>query len=174
MKVSEKQKIVENINALLQKSNSIVISDFSGMTVELTDILRKKFHESGATYQVIKNTLLKRAVQDTDMAKIDPFCKGPTAVAIGYEDPAAPARIFRDFLKDNPDKLKIKGGYLSGSAIDVEGVKRLADMPTFAELRAQLLGVISAPAQKVAAQIAAASQQLVGVVQAHIDDAKDK
>lgn len=163
MKKSEKQQIIDDMSALLKKSSSIVLGDFSGMTVEQVDSLRRKFHEAGVDYRVIKNTLLLRAVDGTDMAQIEPFCKGPTAVGIGYDDPAAPARIFKKFIEDNPDKLKVKGGFLSGTVLDHAGYERLADIPTFAELRAQLLGVIQAPAQKVAS-----------VLQAKIDDAEEK
>lgn len=163
MNRSEKQQIINNMSELLKKSSSIVIGDFNGMTVEQADALRREFHKAGVTYQVIKNTLLMHAVKDTDMAQIEPFCKGPTAVGIGFDDPAAPARIFKKFIENNPEKLKVKGGFLSGSVLDEAGYKRLAEIPTFAELRSQLLGVIQAPAQKVAS-----------VLQARIDDSKEE
>lgn len=172
MNRTDKDTIVNRLHQGLSEAEAVVLADYTDMIVAQANDLRGRIAKAGSRYHVVKNTLLKRAAAGTPFEAIGALCEGPTAVALGFDDPAAPARVLEAFIKDNPKGLKLKGGFMAGRLLDEAGVKALAKMPTLTELRAQLLGVLSATAQKLVGTIAAAPQQLVGVVQARID--KDK
>lgn len=142
-----------------------MVADFKGLSVEQTDELRSEFRNAGVTYEVVKNTLIRRAVADTDKEGLSALFKGNTAIAFHPEDPAAPAKVFRDYAKKN-DKLKLKGAWLAGNILDAEGVKQLATMPGKDELRARLLNVFMGVPTKLVRTLAAGPQTFVQLLSA--------
>lgn len=139
-----KQDIVSDIKAKFENAESVVFLDYRGLTVEEVTELRNQMRAVGVEYKVMKNTMIKRAVDELGITGIDHILEGPTAVAFGTKDPAAPAKVIVDFIKKYK-KTEIKGGVLNNNAIDVNGVKYLADLPSKEELLAKMLGSLNAP-----------------------------
>jgi len=158
----------ENIAALkgdLAKATSLVLADFRGITVKNDTALRREFRLNGCKYQVVKNTLLGRAVEGTGMAGLEKLFVGPTAIAYSFEDPAAPAKIATKVAKGE-EKFVIKGGYVDGKALDAKGVEALSKMPTKDELRSSFLALLVAAPQNFLALLTAAPQQTLAVLAA--------
>jgi large subunit ribosomal protein L10 len=162
---NDKAAVIERLREALADVPAVIVTDFVGLTVEETDTLRSKFREAGVKYEVVKNTLVKRAIADTPMTEIAPLFKGNSAIAYHAEDPVAPAKIIRDFAKDN-EKLRIKGGWLDGKALDAAGVEQLAALPGKDELRAKLLSVLNGVPTKFVRTLIAAPQSFIGVLNA--------
>jgi large subunit ribosomal protein L10 len=158
----------ENISALkldLAKAQSLVLADFRGINVKNDTALRREFRLNGCKYQVVKNTLLGRAVEGTGMAGLEKLFVGPTAIAYSFEDPAAPARIATKVAKGE-EKFVIKGGYVDGKALDAKGVVALSTLPTKDELRSSFLALLVAAPQNFLALLTAAPQQTLAVLAA--------
>ena len=135
---------VEMIKENLEKAQSVVFVDYRGLTVEEDTALRKKLREAGVTYKVLKNTLIKRAASELSIEGLDDHLNGPTAVAFGITDPAAPAKIIGEFIQQSK-KMEIKCGLVDKKYIDVKGVEALAELPSKEVLVARLLGSMNAP-----------------------------
>ena len=142
--LKKKEAVVDSIKAKLEASQSVVLIDYRGLTVAEVTELRNQMREAGVEYQVLKNTMIKRAAEKAGIEGLDPILEGPTAVAFGINDPVAPAKILTKFAKDTK-KITIKGGVLAGNAIDVAAVENLAKLPSKEELIAKMLGSLNAP-----------------------------
>ena len=162
---SQKAESVAQLNATFQEVGVVVITRNLGMTVAQSTALRGKVREAGATYKVAKNRLAKLAIKDTDYAGIDSYLSGPTALATSV-DPVAAAKAVVDFAKTNP-KLEIVGGSMGGTLLDEAGVKALASMPSLDQLRATLVGLVNAPATKIAQLSTAPAAKLARVFGAY-------
>jgi large subunit ribosomal protein L10 len=155
-----KEVKAENIAALkleLAKAASLIVADFRGITVKNDTNLRREFRANGCHYQVVKNTLLGKAIAGTPMAVIDSILAGPTAIAYSYEDPAAPAKIAAKIARQE-EKFVIKGGYVDGKALDMKGVVALSNLPGKDELRATFLATLLAVPQNFLRLTTAAQQ----------------
>ena len=148
MKRSEKKDFVENLKEEIKNSSSVIVTQYSGLTVKETESLRKEMRDNGAKFKVTKNRLTKLAIADTQFKDISDLFEGPTAVAYST-DPVAPARVSVTFEKKF-DNFKILGGGFNGEKIDNSKINFLAELPSLDELRGKLIGLISAPAQKIA------------------------
>lgn len=142
MRLEKKQKITEDLHERFSKSAIVVVADYKGLDVSSMNALRRKLREEDIEFQVAKNTLLIRAAKDTEVALIEDYFKGPSAVALSYTDPVAPAKILAQFAKDN-QKLEIKGGVLKNKVLDVDAIKALAKLPSREVLLGQLLAVLN-------------------------------
>lgn len=142
-----------------------VVADYRGLTVEQMTKLRRKFHEQGVRFQVVKNTLTRIAVDGTDYKTLDAILAGPTGVAFGSTDALAPARVAVEFSKET-DKFQIKGGFLDGKVLSKAEVVELSKLPGKNELRAQLLSAINGPAQSLLGVLNGVPQKLLGVLDA--------
>ncbi|HHZ19226.1 MAG TPA: 50S ribosomal protein L10 [Firmicutes bacterium] len=140
----EKEAIVAEVQEKISRSQAVVLADYRGLNVEEINLLRKKLREAGVEYRVIKNTLIRLAAKNAQIDGLDPYLEGPTAIAFGYDDPVAPAKIMSDFAKDHKN-LELKAGLLGDKVIDVDGVKALANLPSRTALLAQLAGLLQAP-----------------------------
>ena len=149
MNREQKTQAIERLQGALASAPSVVIAGFSGLTVEATDKLRSELRKSGVSYEVVKNTLVKRAIAGTDKEGMSPLLKGNTAIAFHGEDPALPAKLLKGFAKTNP-ALTLRGGWVAGDVLDEAGVETLSKLPGKDELRAQLLSLFSAPASSFA------------------------
>ncbi len=162
-----KETIVEQFGASLGAAQAVVLTQFSGLTVDEAVGLRDKLREQGVQYQVIKNTLAKRAIAGTDLESVSEFLTGPTAWAYSTEDPVAPAKVLVDFVKDLPDgHLTIKAGWLSGKALSADEIGSLAKMPGKDELRSKLLSVFNASGTKFVRVLAARPSEFLNVLTA--------
>ncbi|MBB3953361.1 MULTISPECIES: 50S ribosomal protein L10 [Novosphingobium] len=164
---SQKAESVAQLNAVFNEVGVVVVTRNLGLTVAQSTVLRGKIREAGATYKVAKNRLAKLAAQDTDYAGIGDLLTGPTALAWSV-DPVAAAKAVVDFAKTT-DKIEIVGGSLGNVVLDADGVKALASMPSLDELRAKLIGLVQAPATKLAQLTTAPAAKLARVFQAYAD-----
>ena len=165
MKRSEKKEFVQKFQDEISNSSSVIVAHYSGLTVEESEQLRSEMRNNGANFKVTKNRLTKLALEKTQFKDIAELFKGPTAIAYS-EDPVAPAKVAVNFEKKF-EKFKIIGGGYDGEKIDIEKIKFLATLPSMDELRGKILGLISAPAQKIASIVKEPSGQLARLVSAH-------
>ena len=162
-----KQELISTLNTSFQDTGSIVVAHYSGLTVAQMQNLRKRMKAEGATVKVAKNRLVKIALEGTDVASIGSLMKGPTILAYA-KDPVAAPKVAVAFAKDF-DKLVILGGAMGSTALNADGVKALATMPSLDELRAKLLGLLVAPATKIAQLQTAPAAKLARVFSAYAE-----
>lgn len=162
---AEKKEAVATLHDVFSKTGVVVVARYSGLTVAQLQNLRKQAREAGASVQVAKNRLAKIALEGTDVASIGSLLKGPTLIAYS-DDPVAAPKVAAAFAKDF-DKFVILGGAMGATALNPDGVKSLATMPSLDELRAKLVGLISAPATKIAQLSTAPAAKLARVFGAY-------
>lgn len=143
-KIELKQPIIEEISAVVKDAASVVIVNYSGITVAQDTVLRKQLREAGVTYKVYKNTLMNRAFQGTDFEGLIDSLKGTNAIAVSKDDATAPARIISNFAKTCP-ALELKAGVVEGIVYDADGMKTIASIPSREELLSKFLGSIKSP-----------------------------
>jgi large subunit ribosomal protein L10 len=160
-----KEQLVSTLNSAFKDTGSIVVAHYSGITVAQMQKLRREMKAAGASVKVAKNRLVKIALEGTEMSSIGSLMKGPTVLAYA-KDPVAAPKVAVDFAKGN-DKLVILGGAMGKTALDANGVKALATMPSLDEMRAKLVGLIQAPATKLAQLATAPAAKLARVVGAY-------
>jgi large subunit ribosomal protein L10 len=160
-----KAESITELNGVFKTSNVVVVAHYSGLTVAQMQTLRKQMKQAGAQVKVAKNRLAKIALKDTDAAAIAPLLKGPTVIAYSG-DPVAAPKVAIDFAKAN-EKFVVLGGTMGKTALDTNGVKALAALPSLDELRAKIVGLIQAPATKIAQLANAPAAKVARVVQAY-------
>ncbi len=163
--IERKRKQVTALNGVFKASNVVVVAHYSGLTVAQMQTLRKQMRQAGASVKVAKNRLAKIALEGTDVASIAPLLKGPTLIAFS-SDPIAAPKVATDFAKAH-EKFVILGGAMGKTALDPNGVKQLASLPSLDELRAKIVGLIQAPATKIAQLVNAPAAKVARVVQAY-------
>ena len=162
---SQKTDAVAQLNNVFNEAGVVVFTRNLGLTVAESTDLRAKMREAGATYQVAKNRLAKIALKDTDYAGIEEYLNGPTALAYS-EDPVAAAKAVVEFAKTN-DRIEVVGGSMGSQVLDEAGVRALASMPSLDELRGKLVGLVNAPATKIAQVVNAPANKLARVFGAY-------
>ncbi|MBT4880392.1 MAG: 50S ribosomal protein L10 [Alphaproteobacteria bacterium] len=162
---STKEKQVASLHQNLTESSLAVVTRQVGLSVAEATDLRLKMREADASYKVIKNTLARIAVKGTNFEDLEPFFKGPMALATS-SDPVAAAKVAVNFSNDN-DKLSIVGGILNGKVLNENEIKQLAKLPSLDELRSQLIAVISAPATQIARIVKIPAEQVARVCSAY-------
>lgn len=165
MEKAKKAEVVEDLNGLFAKAGSVVVAHYSGMTVAQMSDLRSRMSEAGASFRVAKNRLAVRALKGTPIEGISHLFKGPTGIAYS-EDPVAASKVAVAYAKDN-DKLVILGGSVGAEALDVAGVNALAILPSLDALRGKIVGLLVAPATKIAGIAQAPGGQLARVIGAY-------
>jgi len=145
---SQKEQLVSEVRDTLQAASVVIVTQQTGLTVDQVTQLRRQMREAGAEFKVLKNTLARIAISGTSLDGMTSMLVGPTALAYS-SDPVAAAKVVAKFANSN-DKLKIIGGFMDGKVLSDANVKALATLPSMDELRSMLIGVISAPAQKLA------------------------
>jgi large subunit ribosomal protein L10 len=162
---SQKADTVASLNATFSEAGVVVITRNLGMTVAQSTALRVKMREANASFKVSKNSLAKLAIADTNYAGISDMLTGPVALATSV-DPVAAAKIAVEFAKTN-DKLEIVGGAMGSVMLNADGIKALATMPSLDEMRAKLIGLVQAPATKIAQLATAPAAKLARVFGAY-------
>ena len=142
MRLNEKKKIAENLKEKFSSSKVVIVTDYQGLNVTTINMLRRKLREVAVDYQVVKNTLLVRAAENTDVATIKEFFKGPSAVAISYDDPVTPAKVLTDFASEFKN-LTIKAGVMGNKLLDVDDIKALSSLPSREVLLSQVLSAMN-------------------------------
>jgi large subunit ribosomal protein L10 len=165
---SEKEVAIKELNEKFARAKSAVLAEFAKLDVAAVTQLRKKCRDGGVEYRVIKNTLAKRAAKGTPLESLSDEFTGPVALALGYGDVIAPAKILTEFAK-GLETIKLRGGMLDGQKLDAQGVKAFAKMPGLQELRGQIARLLMQPATRLARTIGAPAGQLARVLQARQD-----
>jgi large subunit ribosomal protein L10 len=161
---SEKNNFVNKLKEELKGSSSVIVAHYKGLSVSETDRLRKEMRSNGAKFRVTKNRLTKIALADTPYESIIDLFEGPTAIAYSA-DPVAPAKVSVNFEK-KLENFKIIGGSYDGEKIDKIKINFLASLPSLDQIRGKLLGLLNAPAQKIASVVQAPGGQLARLVNA--------
>ncbi len=167
MNRTEKSELIETLHSTFNASTTVVVAHQVGMTVAESSDLRQKMRDSGAGFKVTKNRLAKLALKGTRYEDLDSIFTGPTVVGTS-EDPVAAAKTLVDFAKGNP-KITIVGGSMEGKALDKAGVEALARLPSLNELRGRLVGLVQAPANKIARVVQAPAGKIARVIKARED-----
>ena len=162
-----KKEMVTELNGVFKVSSVVVVAHYAGLTVADMQLLRRQMKQAGAAVKVAKNRLAKIALDGTDVAAVAPLLKGPTVIAYSG-DPVAAPKVATDFAKGH-EKFVILGGAMGKTTLNPDGVKALASLPSLDELRAKIVGLIMAPATKVAQVLNAPGSKLARVVQAYAD-----
>ena len=162
---SQKSEAVAQLNATFNEVGVVVVTRNLGLSVAQSTDLRAKMRDAGASYKVAKNRLAKLAIVETDYSGLGDMLIGPTALASSV-DPVAAAMVAVDFAKTN-DKLEIVGGSMGTQVLNAEGIKALASMPSLDELRGTLIGLLNAPATKIAQLATAPAAKLARVFGAY-------
>jgi large subunit ribosomal protein L10 len=164
---TEKAELIETLQSAFNESSTVVVAHQVGMTVAESGDLRRKMREAGAGFKVTKNRIAKLALKGTRFEDLDSMFTGPTAVGMS-QDPVAAAKAIVDYAKGNK-KITIIGGSMDGKILDQAGIEALAKMPSLDELRGKLVGLVQAPAAKVARVTQAPAGKLARVIQARAD-----
>ena len=172
MNLEKKQQIVEEIHKKFKEAEIVIATDYKGLDVAVMTDLRRQLREASIEYQVVKNTLLNRASENTDISVISEYFKGPCAVAISYDDPVAPAKILNKFAETN-SKLELKIGAMNGNVLSVEDLKALSKLPSREQLLSQLLSCMNSVPGNFVRTLAAVPAGFVNVLQG-IKDNKEK
>lgn len=156
--LEQKQQVIDQISEKLSKSKSTIVADYRGLNVKQVTELRAQLREAGVEFQVLKNTMTRRATEKTGLTGLDEHLTGPTAVAFSNEDVIAPAKILYTFSKKN-DALTIKGGVVEGKVVGFDEIKALADLPSREGLLSMLLSVLQAPMRNLALAVKAVADK---------------
>ncbi len=160
-----KTELVSRLGNIFKSTKVVVVAHYSGLTVAQMQRLRRQMKQAGASVEVAKNRLAKIALEGSEVASIAPLLKGPTLIAFSG-DPVSAPKVAVDFAKTN-ERFVILGGAMGTTALDPNGVKALAALPSLDELRAKIVGLIQAPATKIAQVITAPGAKVARVVQAY-------
>ena len=151
--LSEKQAIVEELTKRIGNATAGVLVDYKGITVLEDTALRRELRAAGIEYTVVKNTLLRFAVDKCNLNEFDSVLNGTTSLATTEGDPIAPIRIVSEFAKKMNGKFEVKGGFMEGKVVSMETVNALASIPALPVLQAQVLGTMLAPISALACVI---------------------
>jgi len=165
---AQKEEQVADLKEKFGRARCVYLADFRGLDVESANQLRSKIHAEGGgdfEYRVTKNSVLRLAAGDTDVASIVEHFQGPTAIAISYGDPVALAKVLADFAEDR-DAFALKAGVLEGNAVTPAEIAQIAKLPSMDELRGKIVGLIQAPATKLVRLLSEPGAQVARVVRA--------
>jgi large subunit ribosomal protein L10 len=159
----EKLEQSEQLRAVLSEVNTLFLLENTGLTVNDVNVLRSEVRKSEATYKVVKNSVVKMAVEGTDMAGLAPDLVGPKALAFTEGDGIALAKVLKDFIKNHPE-LSFQRAYLEGQILETEAARELANMPSKDELISKLLYMLQSPIRRLAVALAGPTQNLASVL----------
>ena len=161
MNKESKKNYIEEMKKVFSSNEAVMIAHYQGLNVVQLDELRKELRENGIIFKITKNRITKIAVKDSPCKELEKFFTGPTAAAIS-SDAFLSAKILSKFAKKN-DKLKIVAGFMDGEGIDQAKVAEMALLPTLDEARAQIVGILTAPAQKIISILLAQSKKMANL-----------
>jgi len=164
---ADKAEQVELLRERLRSAKVAVLTDYRGLTVKQLQDLRGRLRGQDVEYRVVKNTLARRAAVEAGHQDFEGLLKGPVAIAFGYGDLSAPARLLGEFSRQTRVRVDIVGGLVEGRVMDGNQVRQTADLPSREVLLAQLLGTLQSPIAQLVATIQAPVQQLVGLLDAY-------
>ena len=165
MRIDKKKEIVKDLNERFSRSKVVIVTDYKGLDVTMINDLRRKLRAHEIEYKVVKNSLLIRASEETDVALIKDSSKGPSAVALSYEDPVAPAKVLTKFSEEYRN-LEIKAGVMDGKVLDLAAIKTISTLPSREELLGKFLSACNGVATGFVRVLNAIPVQFLNVLQA--------
>jgi large subunit ribosomal protein L10 len=165
---AQKEEQIADLKEKFGRASCVYVADYRGVDVESVNELRSKLHAEGGAdfeYRVTKNSVLRLAAGDTDVASIAEHFQGPTAIAISYGDPVGLAKVLADFAKGR-EVFTLKGGVLEGNAVTPEEIAQIATLPSLDQLRGKIIGLIQAPATKLVRLLSEPGAQIARVLNA--------
>ena len=165
MKLDQKVKIVEELHERFKESKVVILTDYKGLDVGSMNDLRRKLREENIDYRVVKNTLLRRASEGTDAARIKDDFKGPSAIAMSFDDPVAPARVLTKYAEDNK-KFEIRLGVMGEKVLSLDDIKALSSLPTREVLLAKVLSAMIAVPTGLVSALSDVPRRMINVIQA--------
>ena len=165
LKLEQKKQIVEEIRDKFSRSKVVIVTDYKGLDVAAINDLRRRLREENVEYQVVKNSLLSIASEGTDVAVIRDEFKGPSAIALRYDDPVGPAKVLTKFAEENK-KFEIKLGAMGGKVLDPKGIKALSSLPSREVLLGQVLSAMNGVPTALVRALNDVSTRLVNVLRA--------
>ncbi len=162
MQKAEKQEFVKNFNETLKGKDFLVVAHYKGLSVSDITSLRQKIKSANSIFKVSKNTLTRMALKDTSFEMLDKLFVGPTSVAYS-DDPVSTSKAMIDFAKEN-ENLKILGGAMSGKELNIDEIKKLASLPSMENLRAKIVGLLSASQRSLMSTLQANQSNLIRLV----------
>ena len=169
---AKKEELIQQYVEQLNGSEAIVFTDYRGLTVADLQLLRKKVREAEGSYSIVKNTLARRALAEVGLPVPNEMMFGPVGICFCQQNIPGVTKALTDFAKAN-ERLVIKGGLMGDKVIDEAAIKSLASLPSLEVLRAQLLGVINAPASQLAGVLSGGVRQLVNVFNAYAEQGSE-
>jgi large subunit ribosomal protein L10 len=166
MNRTEKQSFVEGFRERIQEAPAVFLTDFTGLDVKSITVLREVLKKNGAEYLVVKNRLVRLALQDLELPDLSEWLTGPTGVVLGHTGPVDAAKAVSDFAKDHDDRPVFKVGVLDNAVLDPAQIEQLAKLPPRDQLLAVLAGVLEAPLAAMAGALEAKLQEVSGLFQA--------
>src|SRR5438270_7937884 len=171
MQRNEKQELIGALHEKMSKAAIAIAVGYKNINAEATVKLRKTFRDNKVDYKVVKNTLARLAAKGTPLEKFTEQLDGPNAIILGYDDVVAPAKVLRDVLREQGEKMTVKAGEVQGKLGDARGRAALADLPGLPELREMLVGMIAAPATKLVRLLSTPGGQIARVLKAKSEKA---
>jgi len=165
LNIETKKQFVQQLRERMEKSMVVILTDYKGLNVSTMTELRTRLREANVEYEVVKNTMLRRASEGTGVEAIVGQFTGPSAIALSYDDPVAPAKVLTDFAKAN-EKLEIKIGVMNGKILDLAAIKSLSSLPSREELLATVLSAMIAVPTSLVRALSDVPRRMVNVLQA--------
>ena len=162
----QKEELVGQYKKWVEESDGLVLTHYHNLSVKDISTLRREIRESGGEFHIIKNTLAKRAFEESGREWKEGVFRGPTALGISYENPSGLAKTLKNFAKEH-GTIEIKSGYLAERLVSAEEINALADLPSMDEMRAKLLSTIAAPASKLVRTLAEPGRQVAAVLKSY-------
>ncbi len=163
---AEKQEVVNRLREQFQGSSSVICVDFRGINVEKITQFRRKLQQLSVNYQVVKNTLVKRAIEETSFRELDRFLVGPTGIVFCPGEPMESAKLVTKFVEETNGTLQIKGGIVDGAVFDAKGIEKVATLPPRQELLAQLVAALQSPISGLVGTLEGIIREFVYTLQA--------
>ncbi|MFL7813262.1 MAG: 50S ribosomal protein L10 [Anaerolineales bacterium] len=165
---TQKEELVAQYKQWLEESDGLILANYHKLSVKDISALRKEIRDAGGEFHVIKKSLAKRAFEESGREWDDGIASGPTAMGVSYDNPSGLAKALKDFAKES-GTIEIMGGYLAERKVTAEELNALADLPSMDEMRAKLLGTISAPASKLVRTLAEPGRQIAAVIKSYAE-----
>jgi large subunit ribosomal protein L10 len=165
---NEKQDVIKELHEKFSRAKTAILTGYSGINVEQITELRSKLRQSKIEYRVVKNTLARKAAEGTAIEPLKDHFVGPIGIALGFDDPVAPAKVLQEFSKTQ-QKLELKIGVLDGKLLQQTDIKALASLPSLNALRGKIIGLLQAPASRIVGVLQAPGGQIARVLKAKAD-----
>ncbi len=173
MRLEEKKQVAERLARELGDAGTIYLTDFTGLSVKAMTEFRSRLRDQGLRYRVVKNTLMRRALEGLELPDLSEHLEGPTGLLLGDEDPVAPARAVKEFAKEHDDRPVLKFGVVGRQAVEAEAIARMADLPSRESLLGSIAGSLTAGVGGIAGALDALLRDITYMVEqvAHRNEA---